>query len=77
MAYRKEVGEKGFRAADATLNKLVAAGMTDTPKVRFDNSILKDIKDEKAEDKAAEAKVKADVNGGVAEATQASDPAKI
>jgi len=77
MAYRKEVGEKGFRAADATLNKLVAAGMTDTPKVRFDNSILKDIKDDKADDKAADAKVKADVNGGVAEATQASDPAKI
>ena len=77
MAYRREVGEKGFRAADATLNKLVAAGMTDTPKVRFDNSILKDIKDEKADDKAADAKVKADVNGGVPEVTAAADPAKI
>ena len=29
-----------MRAADANLDKLVAAGMTDTPKVRFDNSIL-------------------------------------
>jgi len=77
MAYRREVGEKGFRAADATLNKLVAAGMTDTPKVRFDNSILKDIKDEKADDKAADAKVKADVNGGVPETTPTADPAKI
>jgi hypothetical protein len=51
--------------------------MTDTPKVRFDNSILKDIKDEKADDKAAEAKVKADVNGGVPESTKESDPAKV
>ena len=51
--------------------------MTDTPKVRFDNSILKDIKDEKADDKAAEAKVKADVNGGVPETTKESDPAKV
>ena len=40
LQYRKEVGEKGVRAADATLNKLVAAGMTDTPKVRFNNNVL-------------------------------------
>ena len=40
LQYRKEMGEEGVRAADATLGKLVAAGMTDTPKVRFNNSIL-------------------------------------
>ena len=66
MEYRKEVGEKGFRAADATLNKLVAAGMTDTPKVYFNNSVLP-VKDEAKDDKAAEAKVVADPNAGAPE----------
>jgi hypothetical protein len=54
--------------------------MTDTPKVRFNNSILKDIKDEKADDKAAEAKVKADVNGGTPDnggTPETTDPAKV
>ena len=76
MEYRKEVGEKGFRAADATLDKLVAAGMTDTPKVRFNNSILP-VKDEAAADKAAAAAVVADPNSGApAVGTPETDPAK-
>lgn len=40
MQYRRDVGREGVRAADASLDKLVAAGMTDAPKVRFDNSII-------------------------------------
>ena len=40
LTYRQRVGSEGVTAADATLEKLVAAGMTDTPKVIFDNSIL-------------------------------------
>jgi hypothetical protein len=40
MAYRRSIAESGVRAADASLDKLVAAGMTDTPKVRFNNSVL-------------------------------------
>jgi hypothetical protein len=40
MQYRRDVGESGVRAADASYKDLVAAGMTDTPKVRFNNSIL-------------------------------------
>ena len=39
--------------------------MTDTPKVRFSNSILDDVKDkEEKADKAKNAAVKADVNAG-------------
>jgi hypothetical protein len=40
IQYRKDIGEKGVKAADANLDKLVAAGMTDTPKARFNNSAL-------------------------------------
>lgn len=57
--------EKGVRAADANLDKIIAAGMTETPKARFDNSILVD---ELAKGKAADAKangaVKGDPNSG-------------
>ena len=75
-AYRQEVGEKGVRAADATLNKLVAAGMTDTPKVRFNNSILQDIpKKEEEADKAKNAAIPADPNAG-APSTAETDPVK-
>ena len=73
-AYRQEVGEKGVRAADATLNKLVAAGMTDTPKARFNNSILKDIPELDA-DKAKNAAIPADPNAGAPKAAEA-DPKK-
>ena len=76
MEYRKEVGEKGFRAADATLNKLVAAGMTDTPKVLFNNSILP-VKDDAKDDKAADAKVVADPNAGAPEGDKAVSPEKL
>jgi hypothetical protein len=76
MEYRKEVGEKGFRAADATLDKLVAAGMTDTPKVRFNNSILP-VKDEAAADKAAAAAVVADPNSGAPVEGTPVSPEKI
>jgi len=74
-AYRQKVGEKGVRAADATLNKLVAAGMTDTPKARFNNSILQDIPKEADADKAKNAAVSADPNAG-APATAETDPKK-
>lgn len=51
MAYRKKVGEEGLRAANVDFSKMVAAGMTDTPKAKWGkNSILNDI------EKAAEAK---------------------
>ena len=67
LDYRQEMGSKGVRAIDATLDKLVAAGMTPGPKVRFDNSILsKDLPPEldpnagKKENK----KVSADPNAG-------------
>ena len=76
MEYRKEVGEKGFRAAGATMDKLVAAGMTDTPKVYFNNSVLP-VKDEAKDDKAAEAKVKADPNAGAPEGDKAVSPEKM
>jgi hypothetical protein len=64
MQYRRDVGSEGVRAADASLNKLVAAGMTDTPKVRFDNSIIanQDPELNPALNKAANAKIKADPN---------------
>ena len=76
LQYRKEVGEKGVRAADATLNKLVAAGMTDTPKVRFNNSILQDIpKKEEEADKAKNAAIPADPNAG-APSTAETNPVK-
>ena len=74
-AYRQEVGEKGVRAADATLNKLVAAGMTDTPKARFNNSILQDIPKEEDADKAKNAATPADPNAG-APKTAETDPKK-
>ena len=40
MQYRTETGEKGVLANNATFKDLVAAGMTATPKVRFNNSVL-------------------------------------
>lgn len=40
MQYRTEMGNKGVRAVDANLDKLISKGMTPGPKVRFDNSIL-------------------------------------
>lgn len=42
MEYRRSVGEEGVRFSNANLDKLVAAGMTSDPKVRFNNSILAD-----------------------------------
>jgi hypothetical protein len=76
-SYRTEVGEKGVRAADATLNKLVAKGMTEIPKVRFSNSILEDVVAKEADaDKAKDAAVVADPNAG-APKTAETDPAVI
>merc|ERR1712127_991127 len=40
MQYRTDIASEGVKAEDANFGKLVAAGMTDTPKVRFNNSIL-------------------------------------
>ena len=68
MQYRIDVRSKGVRAADVNLDKLIASGMTPEPKTRFSNSVLDDVKaKEDAADKAENAKVKADVNGGVPE----------
>lgn len=48
---------EGVKAEDANLDKIIAAGMTPTPKARFDNSILADPpKEEK------KANIKADPN---------------
>lgn len=75
MQYRRSVAEAGVRAADANLDKLVAAGMTDTPKVRFNNSILQDVeKQEAAADKAANARVVADPNAGAPDTPHAEVP---
>jgi hypothetical protein len=74
--YRREVGSVGLRASEVNLDKLVSKGMTSTPKVRFDNSILKDI-DEKKDDKAADAKVAADPNAGAPVDGAAADPKKV
>jgi len=40
MQYRTDVGTTGVKAENANYKDLVAAGMTDTPKVRFNNSVL-------------------------------------
>ena len=65
----------GVRADDAGFNKMVAAGMTDTPKSRWGmNSILNDpVADEKA-DKAKNDKVVADPNSGAPEGGHAVIP---
>ena len=63
MAYRTKIGEEGVLAADANYNKMVAAGMTSAPKVRFNNSVLAPAAEvEEAADKAKNSKVKADPN---------------
>ena len=68
----------GVRADDAGFNKMVAAGMTDTPKSRWGmNSILNDpVADEKA-DKAKNDKVVADPNAGAPEGDKAVSPEKM
>jgi hypothetical protein len=55
MQYRKDVGETGVRAADASYKDLVAAGMTDAPKVRYNNSITAEQPVAAADAKAAPA----------------------
>ena len=40
MQYRIDAGEKGILAKNANYKDLVSAGMTDTPKVRFNNSVV-------------------------------------
>ena len=55
MQYREDVGSEGVKAEDAAYDKLVAAGMTDTPKVRFNNSILAPEANATADAKAAPA----------------------
>jgi hypothetical protein len=65
MAYRTKIAEEGVKAADAHYNKMTAAGMTDTPKVRFNNSVLAPAPEaEAAADKVKNAKVSADPNAG-------------
>jgi len=78
MQYRRDVGETGVRAEDANLDKLIAAGMNDQPKVRFSNSILDDVAaKEEAADKAKNASVKADPNSGAPPAdTAETNPVK-
>jgi len=52
MQYRKELGETGLRADETNFGKLIAAGMTDGPKMKWGfNSILNDVKakEEKAD----------------------------
>jgi len=68
----------GVRADDAGFNKMVAAGMTDTPKSRWGmNSILNDpVADEKA-DKAKNDKVVADPNSGAPSGDHAVNPEKL
>lgn len=51
--------------------------MTDTPKVRFSNSVLDDVKDkEEKADAAKNASVKADPNSGAPAADAEVSPAK-
>jgi len=74
MQYRVDMREKGVRAADANLDKIIAAGMTETPKARFDNSILVDeLAKNKADDAKANGAVKGDVNGGATDRKADSD----
>jgi hypothetical protein len=40
MQYRIDVGEKGILAKNANYRDLVSAGMTDTHKVSFNNSVV-------------------------------------
>jgi len=77
MQYRRDVEQAGVHAEGASFDKLIAAGMTSGPKVRWSNSILDDVKDkdEKA-DKAKNSKVKADVNAGAPDAAAEVTPAK-
>jgi hypothetical protein len=77
MTYRRDAGEVGVRADDANLDKLISAGMTDTPKVRWSNSILDDVKaKEESDDKKKNASVKPDVNAGAPAADEEVSPAK-
>jgi hypothetical protein len=69
---------EGVRADDAGYNKIIAAGMTDTPKSRWGvNSVLNDpVADEKA-DKAKNDKVVADPNAGAPDGDKAVSPEKM
>ena len=72
------MGEEGIRADDAGFNKMLAPGMTNTPKSRWGfNSVLNDVvAKEEAADKANNAKVVADPNSGAPKEAEV-DPAKI
>ena len=78
MTYRSTVAETGVRANDAGFNKMVSAGMTDTPKSRWGvNSVLNDaVADEKA-DKAKNDKVVADPNAGAPVGDKEVNPEKL
>ena len=60
------MGATGLRADETGYNKILAPGMTNTPKSRWGfNSVLNDVPaKEEAADKAKNAKVKADPNAG-------------
>jgi hypothetical protein len=76
MQYRRTLASEGVTAENANYDKLIAAGMTSTPKVRWSNSILDDVAaKEKAADKAKNAATPADPNAG-APSTAETDPAK-
>jgi hypothetical protein len=78
MTYRSTVAETGVRANNAGYNKMVSAGMTDTPKSRWGvNSVLNDaVADEKA-DKAKNDKVVADPNAGAPVGDKEVNPEKL
>jgi len=75
MQYRTTMGETGLRADEAGYNKIVAAGMTDTPKSRWGFNSVLNPPTEEAADKAKNASVKADPNAApVANATKDAKP---
>ena len=78
MEYRSTVAETGVRANDAGFNKMVSAGMTDTPKSRWGvNSVLNDVVADEKADKAKNDKVVADPNAGAPAGDKAVTPEKL
>lgn len=77
MQYRRDVGETGVKAADASYKDLVAAGMTDTPKVRYNNSITAEApKAEGAPEAAPKGEVNAATDKTVASLEKAAEAPK-
>ena len=69
---------EGVRANDAGFNKIIAAGMTNTPKSRWGvNSVLNDPVKDEAADKAKNVAVVADPNAGAPTGDVAVNPEKM